>query len=121
MEVAMLTDGSLFDRAAYRKCAGRVGEIPASRKQDGRQPLAALDGSLVGRTPGFEELHQLLARAVLVPFAVALDDFQKLRGSLGALAGGIQRDREIEARLMVQRVGGDLLFEFGERAERLRL
>src|SRR6185437_8950273 len=38
-------------------------------EQDRRQSLASLDGGLVRRAPGLEELHQLLARAVLVPFA----------------------------------------------------
>src|SRR4051794_40561718 len=107
MDVPMLTDGSFLIAQSIANAPGAVTEIPASRKQDGRQPLAALDGGLVGRSPGFEELHQLLARAVLIPFAVALDDFKKLRGGLGALAGGIERDREIEARLVVQRIGRD--------------
>src|SRR4051794_30122199 len=111
MDVPMLTDGVFLIAQSIANAPGAVAEIPPSRKQDGRQPLAALDGSFVGRAPGFEELHQLLARAVLIPFAVALDDLQKLRGSLGALAGGIERDREIEARLVVQWIGGDLLFE----------
>ncbi len=54
------------------------------RKQNRRQPLAAVQRGFVGRTPGLEELHQLLAGAVLVPFAVALDDGEQMIGRLGA-------------------------------------
>src|SRR5258708_28689771 len=93
----------------------------ASRKQDRRQPLAPLHGGLIGRAPRLEELHQLLSRAVLVPFAVALDDFEQLSGRLSALARGIERSRKIESRLMIERVCGDFLFQLGDRAERLGL
>src|ERR1019366_9778177 len=60
------------------------------RKQDGRQPLSPLNGGLIGRAPRLEELHQLLSRAVLVPFTVALDDFEQLMGRLTALAAGVE-------------------------------
>src|SRR5512133_2419320 len=45
------------------------------REQNRRQPLASIDGRFVGAAPRFEELHQLLARTVIVPLAIALDDF----------------------------------------------
>src|SRR5215475_4776571 len=48
------------------------------REQHRRQPFAPVDGCLVGRTPGLEELDQLLARAVVVPLAVALDDLDEV-------------------------------------------
>src|SRR2546423_14721495 len=35
-------------------------------EQDRRQPLASIDGGLVGAPPPFDELHQLLVRAVIV-------------------------------------------------------
>src|SRR5580693_2263187 len=46
----------------------------ALRKQDRGQPLAALDGGFVGRTPSIEKLDELLARAVVIPFTIAFDD-----------------------------------------------
>src|SRR5262249_23665395 len=67
-----------------------------SRKQDRRQPLAAVDGRLVGGAPGLEELHQLLARAVVVPFAIALDDLEQIVDRLLAPSLTVQAEREIE-------------------------
>jgi hypothetical protein len=86
-----------------------------------RQPLASIDRRLVGAAPRFEELHQLLARAVIVPLAVALDDFEQLVGRLGAIALGVKRGREVESRLMVERVCGDLLLQLGHRTDCLGL
>src|SRR5271165_4199452 len=79
---------------------------PESREQDRGQPLAAADGRLVGRTPSLEKLHELLARAVVVPFAVALDDLDEIVDRLCAASLAVQGDREIEARLMIERIGG---------------
>src|SRR5689334_10414845 len=93
----------------------------ALRKQDGRQPLSSFDGRFVGAAPRLEELHQLLARAVIVPLAIALDDFQQLVGRFTALALRIERGREVESRLMIERVRGDLLLQFGHRTDRLGL
>src|SRR5262249_57155321 len=47
-------------------------------EQDRGKPLAAFDRRFIGRTPCVEKLHKLLARAVIIPFAVALDDCQQL-------------------------------------------
>ena len=66
-------------------------------------------------------MNELPARRVIVPFAVALDDFDEMIGGGGALAARIERDSEIVARLMVGRIGGDPGFQFGNRADRLRL
>src|SRR4051812_38165070 len=85
------------------------------RKQNRRQPLARVDGDFVHWTPGVEQLHELFARGVLVPFAIALHDGQEMIGGLRLLALGVERDSEIVARLMIERVGGDLLFEFRNR------
>jgi hypothetical protein len=85
----------------------RSGGIRVSREQNRRQPLASIDRGLVGAAPRLEELHQLLARAVIVPLAIALDDFEQLVGCFGAVALGVERGREIESRLMVERVCGD--------------
>jgi len=58
----------------------------ALREQDRRQPLAPVNGGLIGRAPRLEELHQLLARAVVVPFAIAFDDGDQMIQRLFALA-----------------------------------
>src|SRR5215510_2633784 len=93
----------------------------ALRKQNRRQPLTAIDGGLVGRAPGLEELDQLLARPVVIPLAIALDDPEQVIDGLLAAPLGIQRDREIEAGLMVERVRRDLLLELSDRSDRLCL
>src|SRR5215510_1032925 len=77
------------------------------REQHRRQPFAPVDGCLVGRTPGLEELDQLLARAVVVPLAVALDDLDEVVDRLLAAALAVQRDGEVEPGLMVARIGRD--------------
>src|SRR6185437_11944201 len=92
--------------------------LQALREEDRGQSLASFDGRFIRPAPGLEELHQLLARAVVVPFAVALDDLEQLGGRLAALAGRVQRGRQIEARLKVARICRDLLFELAEGAER---
>src|SRR5882762_9635539 len=91
------------------------------REQNRRQPLSSLDGRLIGAAPSLEELQQLLARAIVVPFAVALDDLEQLLGRLAALALRVERGRQIESRLMIERVCGDFLFQFGDRADGPRL
>src|SRR5438270_610878 len=63
----------------------------SSGEQDRRQSLSSLDGRFISAAPRLEELHQLLARAVVVPFAVAPDDLEQPRGRLGALACRVQR------------------------------
>ena len=46
---------------------------------------------------------------------------EQMIGRLLALACRIERDREIESRLMVERIRGDFLFKLADRADRLRL
>ena len=58
------------------------------------------------------------ARAIVVPFAVALDDFEQRCGGFRALAVGVERGREIESGLMIQRICGEFLFKLGYRADR---
>src|SRR5215475_3606725 len=84
-------------------------------EQDRRQSLSSFDGRLIGAAPRLEELHQLLARAVVVPFAVTLDDLEQLRGRLRALALRVQRGGKVEARLMIEWVCIDFLFKLGDR------
>src|ERR1700704_1090063 len=80
--VPLLMHESLgYARTLIAKPAPTFAEY-ALRKKDRRQPLSPLNGGLIGRAPGLEELHQLLSRAVLIPFAVAFDDFEQLLGRL---------------------------------------
>src|SRR3954451_5098597 len=88
-------------------------------KQDRRQPLSSFHGGFVGRTPCLEELHELLSRAVFIPFAVSFDDFQKLLGCFATFAAGVERGRKVESRLMVQRVCRYFLLQFRHRPEPL--
>src|SRR2546423_1422741 len=67
----------------------------ALREQNRRQPLASIDGRFIRAAPRLEELHQLLARAVIVPLAIALDDFEQLVGRLRAVALGVERGRQV--------------------------
>src|SRR5580700_5931563 len=91
------------------------------RKQNRRQPPAAFYRGFVSRAPCIEKLDKLLAGAVVIPFAIALDDADQLVERFHALALAVEREREIEARLMVERIGGDFLLQLGNRSERLGL
>src|SRR4029079_19054899 len=62
-------------------CAPR-NDSAHSRKQYRRQLAAAGNRGLVGRAPRLKELHELLARGVLVPGARTLDDFEQMVGRL---------------------------------------
>src|SRR6202045_5470632 len=66
----------------------------ALRKEDRGQPLAPVDGGFVGRTPCIEKLDELLARAVVVPFAIALDDRDQVLERVAALALAVERQRQ---------------------------
>ncbi len=94
---------------------------PELRKQNRRQFLAAFQRRRIGRTPGVEELHELLASAVFVPFAVALDDRVEMIGGLAALVLCVEGCGKLEARLMIERIGVYLLLQFVSRSNRLRL
>src|SRR3954470_15919280 len=85
--------GRISGRSAGPRYSILIGICPvpwpcllALGKQDDRQALASLDGCIIRTAPGLEELHQLLAGAVVVPFAVALDDREQLLGGGGAVA-----------------------------------
>src|SRR6185312_14311524 len=78
--VVNLGDAGLNDAwspAVDGPAARRAAPAASSGKQDRRQPLSSLDGCVVGGAPCLEELHQLLARAVLVPFAISFHDLQQ--------------------------------------------
>jgi hypothetical protein len=83
----------------------------SSREQDRRQPLASIHGRLVGRTPRLEELDELLARAIVIPFAVAFDDFEQMIDRFRTAPLAVQGDREIEAPLVIEGIDCNLLFQ----------
>src|SRR5262249_7486488 len=62
-----------------------------SGKEDGRQPPPALEGQWILRSPGVEQLHQLLTCSLFVPFAIATNHFQQLIERFGLLALGGER------------------------------
>ncbi len=70
-------------------------------------------GSGILGAPGFEQLQKLLAGAVIVPGAVALEEGDQSLCRLKALALGIEHYGQIIARLVVVRVGGNGRFERG--------
>ena len=72
-----------------------------SREEDRRQLSTGVQRARIHGTPGFEELNQLLARAVFVPMAIAPDDFEQRIGGFRALVVSVQCHGEIEPRLMI--------------------
>src|SRR5918993_3695653 len=83
----------------------------ASGKQDRGELPPSREGHLVHGTPGLEELNELLACAVIVPIAVAANDFKEVIGGFFAPVAGVEGDRQIEARLMVEGIGLDRALE----------
>src|SRR5882724_8939446 len=77
--------------------------MPARRsgEQDGRQPLAAVDGERIGEAQRLEELQKLLAGGFLVPLAVGLDHGEQLVDRFLALVVRPIGHREIETGLHV--------------------
>src|SRR5260370_8723150 len=67
----------------------------------------------VGRAPRLEELNQLLAGGVVIPFTVAAHDLEPLVEGLLPTAISVQRYGKVEARLVIARVGDHLLFQLG--------
>src|SRR5215217_7137981 len=92
-----------------------------SGEQDRGQSPPRRKSRWVRRTPGFKELHELLARGVLVPGPVAAHDFEKLIGRFRSIAASVQRQRKIESSLMIERVGLDPALEIRGVSERSRL
>ena len=59
------------------------------------------DGARIGRSHRFEQRDKMLARRVVIPFAVAPDDFQQIFDGAFAIALGVTRQSQIVARLMI--------------------
>src|SRR5947209_16832548 len=116
--VALASYAGVIPGAERSKQAPRLPAVVPSREQNRRQPLAAVDGRLVRRPPSLEELHELLARAVILPLAIAPDDLDEVVDRLRPAALAVQRHREVEPRLMVEWIVCDLLLEVSERTHR---
>src|SRR4051812_39451295 len=89
------------------------------REHQRRQPPPRAQGQRIGRPHRLEELDELLARRLLVPFAVALEQGQQFVDRLLALAGAEQSGRHLEARLVVVRVLLDAGAQLAGRPHRL--
>src|SRR5512133_3563209 len=74
---------------------------PASGKHHGGQPSSTAQGQRIGRSHDFEELDELFARRLLVPFAIAFEQRQQLVDGGLSLAASEQRRRELEAGLVI--------------------
>src|ERR1700731_2982978 len=70
---------------------------------------------LVSGAPGLEELNKLLTGTVIVPFAVAAHDLDQMVERLLPTVIAVQRYCKIKARLMIERVCDDFLFQLGDR------
>src|SRR3954447_14171832 len=95
--------------------------MAASGKQDRGEPPPPRDRHLVRRAPGLEKLDKLLARAVLVPTAIPTHDFKEVIDRFRTLPAGVERDREIESRLVVEGVGVNALLQLAKIPEGGRL
>src|SRR5260370_34771338 len=76
-----------------------------SGKKDRRQPPSPRHRMFVGRAPRLEELNQLLAGGVVIPFTVAAHDLEQLVEGLLPTAISVQCYGKVEARLVIERVG----------------
>src|SRR5215217_2282462 len=95
--------------------------LSSSGEQHRRQSSPPEHRHVVGRPPGLEELDELLARRLVVPAALAPDDVDQRIDRLLAAAAGVERQGEIEAGLMVERVRLEPALELAGVAERGRL
>src|SRR5438132_6639838 len=95
--------------------SGKIGRIkgsavPPSRslipgspsgKHLGGEPPPATQGQRIGRPHRLEEFDELLARRLLVPLAVALEEAQKLIDRRLAVAAAEEGGGELEARFVI--------------------
>src|SRR3954470_12443526 len=89
----------------------------SSGEQHRRQPPPPEHRHVVGRSPGLEKLDELLARRLVVPGALAPDDVDQRIDRLLAAAAGVERQGEVEAGLMVERVRLEPALELAGVAE----
>ncbi len=75
----------------------------------------------VGWAPRLKELNQLLAGGVVIPFTVAAHDLEQLVEGFLPTAISVQRNGKVESRLVIERVGGNFLFQLSNGAKMSRL
>src|SRR5690606_18064041 len=92
-------------RRNSRRSSCRPSSCP-SGKQDGRQPSSSRERPLVVRSPRLEELDELLARLLILPLAVARNDFKEVVDSSLTIAAGILDQRQVETGIVILRIGG---------------
>src|SRR5437763_14803806 len=93
--------------------------MPPSREHQRGQSPPRAERERVGWAHHLEELDQLLAGGLLVPFAVALEQAQQFIDCLLALTGAEQRRGQLEPRLMIVLVLLQAGPQFVGRAHRL--
>src|SRR4029077_15147441 len=72
-----------------------------SREQHGRQLPARSDRPWIGWSHCLKKRDQMLACRLVVPFAVAPHDFEQFLNGAFAIAFGVTRQCEVEARLVI--------------------
>src|SRR6185312_8758314 len=90
-----------------------------SCKKDRGEPPPRRHGERIGRAHRLEEFDELLARCLLVPFAVALDEIEEPVDRLLALARREERRCQLQPRVIVSGIALEALTQLAERALRL--
>ena len=88
-------------------------EVSALGEEDGGQAAAPVLGDVRPQAGRLEDDQKLFARGLIVPFAIGLDDGQKIVDRPLEVAGRALGFGQIEARLMIVRIGRDLGFQLG--------
>jgi hypothetical protein len=81
--------------------------IVTSGEQHRGEATSPGERRLIGRPPSLEERHELLAGLLLAPTTVAGDDFKEVVGGGLAIAARVLDEGQIEAGLVVLRIGRD--------------
>src|SRR5437879_434479 len=80
---------------------GRSLIVSLSGEHQRGEPPSGTQGQRIGRSHGLEELHELLARGLFVPLAVALEQGQQLVDRRLALAAAEEPGGELEPGLVI--------------------
>src|SRR5208283_4447136 len=111
----------LMPRPSPRRRSSPLRTTSASREEQRRQLPARRHGRLVSRPPCLEELHQLLAGAIVVPTTVAPNNVKKLGCGFVTQPLRVEGQGEIEARLGVFGISQRAAPQFLYPAQRARL
>ncbi len=93
----------------------------SSTEENGGKAAASRQRDLILRAIGVEEFDKLLARRLVVPVAVVFDADEELVDRAFPVAARIEREGEIEARLMILGVRLDLRLKLRHVAKVVRL